>query len=66
MVTMVDVKICGIPNKIPKASYDWVCHLANCSYCYRYNRHTNTSNGLCNIGEELQRKLDEYNAKAKV
>jgi len=60
-VPMVDVTICGIPHKIPKVSYNWINHLAYCSYCYKYNRTTNTYNGTCNVEKELHRRLDEFN-----
>lgn len=65
-VPMVDVTICDIPTKIPKVSYDWITHLAECPYCYKYNWYTRTYDGPCSIENQLHRKLDEYNAKTKV
>jgi len=60
-VSMVNVTICGISTTVPKVYYDWVTHLAHCSYCYKYNRSTNTYNGTCNVENELHRRLDELN-----
>lgn len=60
-VPMVNVTICGIPTSVPKAYYDWVCHLAECKECYRFNYKTWSRNDSCSVEKELSRKLDCFN-----
>lgn len=62
-VTMVNVTICGIPTSVPKVYYDWVCHLADCKMCYRYDYNTGKRGGPCHIENELHRKLDCFNCQ---
>lgn len=60
---MVAVTICGIPTTVPKVYYDWVCHLAHCKDCYRFNKHTWSRDDSCSVEKELHHKLDEHNAR---